>query len=80
MHRSSGIWLQAEIRIARKICALRDCQLRTSSSTSSPFALALMAQLVEQRLGILQVGGVEAFGEPVVDFGEYCAGLATAAQ
>jgi hypothetical protein len=32
MHRSLGIWLQAEIRIARKISALRDCQLRTSSS------------------------------------------------
>jgi hypothetical protein len=32
MHRSLGIWLQAEIRIARKISALRDCQLRTSRS------------------------------------------------
>ena len=28
-------------------------------------------QLVEQRLGVLQVGGVEALGEPVVDFGEH---------
>jgi len=25
-------------------------------------------QLVEQRLGVFQVGGVEALGEPVVDF------------
>jgi hypothetical protein len=28
-------------------------------------------QLVEQRLGVLQIGGVEAFGEPVVNFGEH---------
>src|SRR5271155_4828991 len=33
------------------------------------------AQLVEQRLGVLQVGGVEAFGEPVVDVGEHRARL-----
>ena len=26
----------------------------------------------EQRLGVLQVGGVEALGEPVVDVGEHC--------
>ena len=68
MHHSSGIWLQAAIRIGSKICALRDCQLRTSSSACFPFAFALVAQLVEQRLGVLQVGGVEALGEPVVDF------------
>ncbi len=30
----------------------------------------LPAQFVEQRLGVLQVGGVEALGDPVVDFGE----------
>jgi hypothetical protein len=30
----------------------------------------LHAQLVQQRLGVLQVSGVEAFGEPVVNFGE----------
>ena len=27
--------------------------------------------LVEQRLGVLQIRGVEALGEPVVDFGEH---------
>ena len=27
------------------------------------------AQLVEQRLGLFQIGGVEAFGEPIVDPG-----------
>jgi hypothetical protein len=32
-------------------------------------------QLVEQRLGVLQVGGIEAFGEPVVDAGEHRAGF-----
>ena len=30
----------------------------------------LIAQLIEQRLGVLQVGGVEALGEAVVDVGE----------
>src|SRR5262249_15774868 len=33
------------------------------------------AQLLEERLGVLQIGGVEALGEPVVDFGEHRAGL-----
>jgi len=31
---------------------------------------ALAAQLVEQRLGVFQIGCVEAFSEPVVDFGK----------
>ena len=31
----------------------------------------LAVQLVEQRLGVFEVGGVEAFGEPVVDVGEH---------
>ena len=31
----------------------------------------LLRQFLEQRLGVLQVGGVEALGEPVVDFGEH---------
>ena len=35
----------------------------------------LSAQLVEQRLGVLQGRGVEALGEPVVDIGEHRAGL-----
>jgi hypothetical protein len=29
--------------------------------------MGLSAQLIEQRLGVLQIGGVEALGEPVVD-------------
>jgi hypothetical protein len=32
-------------------------------------------QLVQQGLGVLQIGGVEAFGEPAVDRGEEVAGL-----
>jgi hypothetical protein len=35
------------------------------------FVGRLTAQLVEQRLGVFQVGGVEAFGEPVVDFRQH---------
>jgi glutaredoxin-related protein len=34
-------------------------------------AARLLIQFVEQRLGILQVLNVEAFREPVVDFGEH---------
>src|SRR5260370_657888 len=39
----------------------------------------LLRQLLEQRLGILEVGGVEALGEPVVDFTEHRARLVAAA-
>jgi hypothetical protein len=28
--------------------------------------------------GVFQIGGIEAFGEPVVDIGEDCAGLVVA--
>ena len=56
-------------RISRKTCGPRDCRLRTLRN------FMLSAQLVEQRLGVFQVGGVEAFGEPVVDFGEHRARL-----
>ena len=31
----------------------------------------LASQFVEQSLGVLQVGGVEALGEPAVDLGEH---------
>jgi hypothetical protein len=33
--------------------------------------IQLRARLIDQRLGIFQVGGIEAFGEPVVDFGKH---------
>jgi hypothetical protein len=38
-----------------------------------------LIELVEQRLGIFQVGGAEAFGEPSVDRREQAAGFAAAA-
>jgi hypothetical protein len=43
----------------------------------SAFAAAhfLRSKFLEQRLGVLEVGGVEAFGEPVVDFRQHRAGL-----
>src|SRR6267378_4835906 len=31
-----------------------------------------LSQFVEQRLGLFEIGGVEAFGEPVEDRGEQC--------
>ena len=37
-----------------------------------------VAQLVEQRFGVLQVWGVEALGEPVVDLGEHRGSLVAA--
>jgi len=39
----------------------------------------LFRQLMEQRLGVLQVGGIEALGEPAVDFSEHRARLGAAA-
>jgi hypothetical protein len=33
------------------------------------------AQLVEQRYGVFQVGGLEAFREPGIGFREHCASL-----
>jgi hypothetical protein len=33
--------------------------------------IRLFAELIEQRFGLDEVGGVEAFGEPVVDFREH---------
>ena len=37
--------------------------------------LSLVCQILKQRLGVLQVSGVEAFSEPVVDVGEHRAGF-----
>jgi hypothetical protein len=31
----------------------------------------LSSELIEERLSVFQVGGVEALGEPVVDLGEH---------
>jgi hypothetical protein len=39
----------------------------------------MSGQLFEQRLGLLQVGGVKALGEPAVDWGQQLARLITLA-
>src|SRR5216684_7457607 len=39
----------------------------------------LPRQLVKQSLGVFQIRGVEALGEPAVDFGECCARLISSA-
>ena len=31
-----------------------------------------LSQLVEQRLGLFEIGGIEAFGKPAEDRGEQC--------
>ena len=46
-------------------------------SGRAPAIPFLRAQLMEQRLGVLQIGGVEALGEPAVDLGKDCARLVT---
>ena len=38
-------------------------------SVASRWHFSLLVQIFEQRPGMFQVGRVEAFGEPVVDFG-----------
>src|SRR5262249_43794693 len=55
-----------------RICALRDYRLHTWGTSLSG------AQLIQQGFGVLQVGGVEAFGEPFVDFAEHAARLVPA--
>ena len=47
-------------------------------SACSTFALALVAQLIKQPLSVLEVDGLEALGEPVVDFTEHRARLVMA--
>lgn len=41
--------------------------------------LAVLAQLGKQCLGLLQVGGVKAFGEPTIDFGQQRSGFCLSA-
>src|SRR5208283_5554001 len=45
------------------------------SSHQAVGSYSLVFQVLEQRLRVLQVGGVEALGEPVVDFGQHRARL-----
>src|SRR5438105_5593732 len=56
-------------RSHRRTSPSLDCQRHISNSAYSPNE-RLRAQLIEQRLGISQIGGVETLGEPIVDFRE----------
>src|SRR5215472_5178426 len=58
--------------------AVRSGQQITQQINRSLSPSVSYAQLLEQRLGVLQVGGVEALGEPVVDVGEHLAPLVAA--
>jgi len=53
---------------------------RAAFRTAHTYHPGLGGQFLQQRLGLLEVSGVEAFGEPVVDFGEHRAGLVAAAS
>src|ERR1700745_3784159 len=45
---------------------------RARSTTAGPLVHAHLAiQFIEQRLGVFQVGGIEALGEPAVDSAEH---------
>ena len=55
------------IRVPAKMTIVASAR---TSATAAP-----SAQLVEQRLGVLQISGVEALGEPAVDWREQVARL-----
>src|SRR5215472_2472748 len=61
---------EAGCRIPRRTFCPANPQFHISNSAYCPNE-RLLAQLIEQRLGLLEIGSVEAFGEPVVDFGEH---------
>src|SRR5262249_45045449 len=60
------LWVQ---HIRCKTWRPHDSRLHTSRTSLSG------AQLIQEGLGVLQIGGVEALGEPVVDFLEHLAGF-----
>jgi len=51
------------------LCCIRKFDRATFHTAHIPHP-GLGGQFLQQRLGLLEVGGVEAFGEPVVDFGQ----------
>jgi hypothetical protein len=57
---------------SRKIWHVPEKNLRPANGAS------LRTELIEQDLGVLQVGGIESLSEPVVDVGEHCAGFVAA--
>src|SRR5215472_1237069 len=71
-HRTLGMKPQWAQHTRCKTSRPRDSRLRTSRTSSSG------AELVQQRLGVLQIGGLEALGEPVVDLGDHRARLVAA--
>ena len=42
-------------------------------------SIELSAEILKQRLGVFQIGGIKTFGEPVVDVREHRAGLVATA-
>jgi hypothetical protein len=44
---------------------------RSSRASCEPNRGGYLVQLIEERLGVLQIRGVETFGKPVVDVGEH---------
>jgi len=57
-------------RRCRRILQSPDCRRRIWNNAYSPNE-RLVAQLIEQRLGLFKVGGVEAFSEPTVNLREH---------
>jgi hypothetical protein len=55
---------------SHKTYGLRDYRCRISNSAYFHHE-RLRAQLFEQRFSIFKIGHLEAFGEPVVDFGKH---------
>jgi hypothetical protein len=51
-----------------------DSQFRTGRTAFLP-PRRLSGQFVEQRLGVLEVGGLETFGKPAVDFSKQLTGF-----
>ena len=70
LRRILGRWQRGMFRNSYRICAPADYRCHILNSAYSPNK-RLVAQLIEQRLGLFQIGGIEAFGEPVVDRGEH---------
>jgi hypothetical protein len=71
---SKSAFRGARHRLKRRAAVVAEFQSIgiVSSALSTVISLSRSTtQFVEERLGVFEVGGVEAFGEPVVDFGEH---------
>src|SRR6516164_9633443 len=68
----------AFIRVSSFVASAQKCDRAAFHPAHTPH-LGLAGQFVQQRLGVFKVRGVEAFGEPVVDFGEHRARLVATA-